>query len=81
MPCTTTRHITHSLQVVRVQNKSEEYLQHHEGKALNAHFLIKIYSRYEHVGHVSNMAAAGIGSSQWWGFSPALDLAAVYDGI
>ena len=27
-----------------------------------------------------NMAAAGLGSSHWWGFSPALDLAAVYDG-
>ena len=27
-----------------------------------------------------NMAAPGLGSSQWWGFSPALDLAAVYDG-
>ena len=26
------------------------------------------------------MAAAGLGSSHWWGFSPALDLAAVYDG-
>ena len=30
--------------------------------------------------HVHNMAAAGLGSSQWWGFSPALDLTAVYDG-
>ena len=27
-----------------------------------------------------NMAAAGLGSSQWWGFTPALDLTAVYDG-
>ena len=27
-----------------------------------------------------NMAATGLGSSHWWGFSPALDLAAVYDG-
>ena len=30
--------------------------------------------------HVHNMAAAGLGSSQWWGFTPALDLTAVYDG-
>ena len=29
---------------------------------------------------MTNMAAAGLGSSHWWGFSPALDLAAVYDG-
>ena len=27
-----------------------------------------------------NMAAAGLGSSQWWEFSPALDFTTVYDG-